>query len=401
MSDTVTPSAAESRFDRRGLTDLASGHFVIDACVGAVPAVIPVFVTLYALSDLQASLILAASLVVSSATQPLFGLLADRNTMPVFVWGGVALAAIGFALSGVAGSYAGVMALIVVSGVGVAAFHPEAARVSNQIAGRQKATGLAWFMVGGNAGFAAGPLLAAAFIPLLDERATLVFLVLGAAVSAWLWWERRRLAVPVPLRDASGLRQGVTGLSHVPGLTLLLVVTSLRTWTQFGVLALAPLFLVSQRGFSDAAAGFSVFYFAFAGAAGTIVGAAIADRVGGRHMLVWTMPLATPLVAGFLLADGPLGLAFLSGAGFVLMASFSVTVVMGQDYLPHRLALAAGLMIGFGAIGSAAPGLAIFGALADIAGRETALWVIAALPVVGGLLALGLPAPRHRAEAPA
>ncbi|MGI9539927.1 MAG: MFS transporter [Miltoncostaeaceae bacterium] len=398
---TLAGSRADTGFDRRGLADLGSGHFVIDACVGAVPAVIPVFVTLYALSDLQASLILAASLVVSSATQPLFGLLADRSTMPAFVWGGVALAAIGFALSGVAGSYAGVMALIVVSGVGVAAFHPEAARVSNQIAGHQKATGLAWFMVGGNAGFAAGPLLVAAFIPLLAERATLVFLLLGAAVSAWLWWERQRLAVPVPIREPSGRVRGEGGRSHVPGLTLLLVVTSLRTWTQFGLLALGPLFLVGQRGFSDAAAGFSVFYFAFAGAAGTIVGAAIAERVGGRRMLVWTMPLATPLVAGFLLADGALGLAFLSAAGFVLMASFSVTVVMGQDYLPHRLALAAGLMIGFGAIGSAAPGLALFGALADAAGRETALWVIAALPVLGGLLAIGLPSPRRAEEAPA
>ena len=379
---------------------MAAGHFVIDACVGAVPAVIPVFVTLYALSDLEASLSRAASLVVSSATQPLFGLLADRSTMPAFVWGGVALAAIGFALSGVGGSYLGVIALIVVSGVGVAAFHPEAARVSNQIAGDQKATGLAWFMVGGNAGFAAGPLLAAAFIPLLDERATLVFLVLGAAVSGWLWFERRLLAVPVPVRDPDRPRGG-GGLSHVPGVTLLLIVTSLRTWAQFGLLALAPLYLVSERGFSDAAAGFSVFYFAFAGAAGTIVGAFIADRVGGRRMLMWTMPLATPLAAGFLLVDGPLGLACLSGAGFVLMASFSVTVVMGQDYLPHRLALAAGLMIGFGAIGSAALGLALFGAIADAAGRETALWIIAALPVLGGLLSIALPPPRIPGRRPA
>ena len=81
--------------------------------------------------------------------------------------------------------------------------------------------------------------------------------------------------------------------------------------------------------------------------------------------------------------------------GFVLLSSFSVTVVMGQEYLPGRLALAAGLMIGFGAIGSAAPGLALFGALADAAGREAALWCIAALPLSAGRLALLLP-DRHR-----
>ena len=165
--------------DRGGLTLLASGHFVIDAVVGAVPAMLPVFTAIYALSDLAASMILGASLLVSSAIQPLFGLLADRRPTPAFLWGGVAVGAAGLSLSGLAGGYVGVLACIVGSGLGIAAFHPEAARVANQISAERKATGLAWFMVGGNAGFAVGPLLAALFIPLLDERATLVFLVPG------------------------------------------------------------------------------------------------------------------------------------------------------------------------------------------------------------------------------
>jgi len=120
----------------------------------------------------------------------------------------------------------------------------------------------------------------------------------------------------------------------------------------------------------------------------------LADRIGGRRMLLWTMPLVAPLIAGFLLTDGPLSILLLSLAGFVLLASFSVTVMMGQDYMPHRLALAAGLMIGFGAIGSAPPGLALFGAIADWAGREAALWGVAALPLLAGALAVLLPETR-------
>ena len=379
--------------DRGGLALLASGHFVIDATVGAVPALLPVFTAIYALSDLQASMILGASLLVSSAIQPFFGMLADRRPTPVFLWGGVAVAAAGLALAGLVGGYLGVLGCVVGSGLGIAAFHPEAARVANQMSGGRSATGLAWFMVGGNAGFAAGPLLAALFIPVLDERATLTFLLPGLIVAAWLHRQRARLAVPLVPRTTRGGATAVASAASRRALALLLVVTSMRTWTQFCLLALVPLLLADERGFSDQEAGFAVVAFAGAGAAGTIAGAALAERIGGRRMLLWSMPLVSPLIALFLLDEGPAGLVAFAAAGAVLMASFSVTVAMGQAYLPHRLALAAGLMIGFGAIGSAPPGLALFGAIADAAGREAAIWGIAALPLLGAALAAFLPEP--------
>jgi FSR family fosmidomycin resistance protein-like MFS transporter len=392
----MPPAEARGSMDPGGLTLLASGHFVIDAAVGAVPAMIPVFTAIYALSDLAASMILGASLLVSSAIQPLFGLLADRRPTPAFIWGGVAVGAAGLALSGLAAGYLGVLACVVGSGLGIAAFHPEAARVANQISAERKATGLAWFMVGGNAGFAAGPLLVALFIPLLDERATLVFLVPGIAVALWLHHQRARLTIPLPApggetpRPASGTA-GAGRNASAWSVGLLLFVTSMRTWTQFCLLALVPLLLVDDRGFSDQEAGFAVAAFAGAGAVGTIAGAMLADRVGGRRMLLWTMPVVSPLVAGFLVTEGALSIVLLAAAGFVLLASFSVTVMMGQEYLPTRLALAAGLMIGFGAIGSAPPGLALFGAIADAAGREAALWGVAALPLLAGAVAVLLP----------
>jgi FSR family fosmidomycin resistance protein-like MFS transporter len=379
--------------DRRGLAALAGGHFVIDSTVGAVPALLPVWTAALALSDLEAAMVLAASLLVSSATQPLFGWMADRRATPAFLWGGVAVAAAGFAAAGLAAGYPVLLALIVASGLGVAAFHPEAARVANRIAGRNRATGLAWFMVGGNAGFAAGPLLVAIVLPALDARATIVFLVPGLLVVTWLVAARGRLAIEATRPE----RGGLAAASHTPGLILLLVVTSLRTWAQFGLLALAPLYLVDERDFSDEAAAIAVFVFSAAGALATVVGAWGADRVGGRVALAVSLPLATPAIAAFLLLDGPGSVLALGLAGFALMASFSVTVAMGQEYLPHRLALAAGLMIGFGAIGSAPPGLALFGALADAAGRGTAIAVLAAVPVIAGARARAPPAPRGEA----
>lgn len=388
-ASTLTVAAASPRsIDRRGIASLAAGHMVVDATTGALPALLPVFTAAFALSDLAASMIVGASLLVSSAIQPIFGLLADRRASPAFLWGGVAVGAGAMALAGMAGGYLGVLACVIVSGLGIAAFHPEAARVANRISAARPATGLAWFMLGGNAGFALGPLVAAIAIPFLHARSTLVFLLPGALVSLWLLRERTRLSAPVasPARGAATPPRAATG-----AVVLLMVVTSLRTWTQFGLLALAPLLLVNQRGFSDQGAGFAVVAFSGAGAAGTLVGAAIAERIGGRRMLVATMPLAAPLIAVFLLSGGAISMAALALTGFVLMASFSVTVAMGQAYLPGRLALAAGLMIGFGAIGSAPPGLALFGAIADAAGRSAAIWGLAALPVLGGALASRLP----------
>ncbi|MEQ9093621.1 MAG: MFS transporter, partial [Miltoncostaeaceae bacterium] len=203
--------------DRTGVGLLAAGHFLIDATVGAVPALIPVFTALYALSDLAASMILGASLLVSSAIQPAFGILADRRATPLFLWGGVGLAALGLAFSGLAGGYPGVLACVVGSGLGVAAFHPEAARVTNRLSAGRPATGLAWFMVGGNAGFAAGPLLVALFIPWLDVHTTLVFLIPGGVVAVLLAANRARLAPPVVRVEAG---PDARRADHIPGLVL-------------------------------------------------------------------------------------------------------------------------------------------------------------------------------------
>lgn len=387
----IAPAApGTATFDRTGLVALAAGHFVVDMLVGALPALIPLFVREYRLSDLAASMILGASLASSSATQPLFGVIADRRPTPWLLWGGVLVAALATAATAGADSYPVLLALIVVAGLGVSGYHPEAARVANRISAGQPATGLAWFMVGGNAGSAAGPLIAALTIPWLGVNAVLVFLIPAAIATTVLLVNGRRLTPEV----GHAVWEGPRPPAHIPGVSLLLVVTTLRTWTMFVLMALVPLLLIQQRGASDTVGALSVFAFAAAGAVGTVVGARIADAIGHRRMLTLTMPVAAPFVVGAATLPTWAAMAAMAAAGFVVLGSFSVTVALAQEYLPARLALAAGLMIGFGAIGSAPPGLALFGALADATSRTTALLALAALPVMAGLLASALPAPR-------
>jgi FSR family fosmidomycin resistance protein-like MFS transporter len=382
---------ADAAPDRGGLVLLGAGHFVIDMTVGALAAFVAAFTEQLHLSNLAASMIVGTSTLASSAIQPLFGLHADRRPSTPFLWGGVVLAGAGLAAAGLAGSYELVIVCVAASGLGVAAFHPEAARVASVLAGARRATGMAWFSVGGNFGFAAGPFVAAAFLPLMGLRATLVFLVPAVAVGALLLARRSRVSPP-----PAGAGGEAAGPAQLGATGLLVGVVVLRTWVQFGLLTIGPLLLVHERGYSDVGAAIALGAFAFAGALGTLAGGVAADRVGGRALLAISLPLAAPCVAGFLLVPGAGGVALLAAAGFLGLASFSATVVMGQEYMPGRPALAAGLMIGFAAIGSAAPGLALLGALADAAGRDAAIWAIAALAVAAGALALLLPRPAGR-----
>jgi FSR family fosmidomycin resistance protein-like MFS transporter len=370
---------------------LGAGHFVVDMTVGGLAPLVPVFTTAFALSDFQASMILGASTFSSSAIQPVFGWLADRRPAAWLLWGGAAVAAVFFALAGFAGSYLVVLGCIVGSGLGVAAYHPEAARVANGLAGPRKASGVAWFMTGGNLGFALGPLAVGLVIPLLDARATVAALVPGALVSALLLVRSSRVALPLTPHAVARVRRAA---AHVRGFALLIVVTSMRTWALFGVLLLAPLVLKEERGWSDQATSVAIFGLTMAATLGTIVGSALADRVGGRPVLAWSLLLGAPLIVGFIYAPTPAGVAMLVLEGFLVMASMSITVVMGQAYLPGREALAAGLMVGFASIGVATPGLALVGAVSDLGGRDAGLWLVAAFPLLGGALALLLPRAR-------
>lgn len=383
------PAAATSdEADRLALGLVSAGHFAVDMSHGALPAFLAVFATLYSLGDVQAAMILAVATFVSSATQPVFGLLSDRRATPWFLWGGVGVAVLALAGSGFVGGYWLLLAAILVSGVGVAAFHPEAARVANLVAGPNKASGVGWFSAAGNLGFALGPLLAAPAILLLDERGTVVILLPGLAICAFLLRHRERLRLPVAARDLT-----TAGANHVRGLTLLIAVVTTRTWAQFAILGIGSLYVHRERGYSDEGTAMVIFAFTIAGAIGTIGGGYLADRIGARRVLVGSLPLSVPALLGFVVTDGALSIALLFVGGLLLLSSFSVSVVLGQEYLPRNLALAAGLMIGFAAIGSAALGLAWLAPLAVATSRETALLVGLCLPLLGGALALLLPRP--------
>jgi MFS transporter, FSR family, fosmidomycin resistance protein len=156
----------------RGLATLSFGHLATDACQGAVPALLPFLIAARGISVGQASLLVLAATLASSVLQPVFGVVSDRWSLPWLMPLGPLVAALGIAAVGFTTSFAQTFGVIVISGVGVAAYHPEASRYANYVSAGRKASGMSYFSVGGNAGFALGPALVVALVAPLGLKGT-------------------------------------------------------------------------------------------------------------------------------------------------------------------------------------------------------------------------------------
>src|SRR3954466_12120333 len=173
--------------DRRGLFALAAGHRRADLCQGSVPALIPFLIAERGYSYGAAGVLLLAVTVGSSIIQPLFGAVSDRLSMWWLMPAGVALAAIGIAGAGVAPNFALTAAAVGIGGLGVAAFHPEGARYANHASGSRRGTGMSLFSVGGNVGFALGPIFVTPLVLVFGLSGTLALVVPPAIVSVVLF----------------------------------------------------------------------------------------------------------------------------------------------------------------------------------------------------------------------
>src|SRR5438094_5214649 len=163
---------------------LSSGHLATDFANGALPALLPYLKDRFSLSYTAVGGVVLASQASSSLIQPLFGLWSDRRGAMWLLPAGVALAGFGIALAADAPSYWLVVLLVLVSGVGVAAFHPEGSKFAAYASGRKRASGMAWFSIGGNLGFALGPVATTALVAALGLRGGLLLAVPCIAVAA-------------------------------------------------------------------------------------------------------------------------------------------------------------------------------------------------------------------------
>jgi FSR family fosmidomycin resistance protein-like MFS transporter len=376
--------------DRRAMAGLSAGHLFTDLNQGAVAALLPFLISERGLSLAAAGALVFAATVSSSIVQPLFGIFSDRRPIPALMPLGVLLAGCGMALVGVAPSYPLIMLCVVLSGIGVAAFHPEAARFANYVSGSGRARAMSFFSVGGNAGFALGPALTTPLVVLFGVPGALFLALPAVVMAAVLFHELPRMLGFKPEVVESEGDKAAAAPEHWGPFALMIGVVIVRSFVYFGLVAFVASYYERVLDMSPAVGNAALTLMLFGGAAGTLTMGPLADRFGRRTVLGASMLLLPPLIFCFTLAGAFVGMALLVLVGAATVGTFGVTVVMGQEYLPERIGLAAGITMGL-SIGLGGLGAPLLGLIADSSGLHFTMLVIAALPVVGLLLALTLP----------
>jgi MFS transporter, FSR family, fosmidomycin resistance protein len=373
---------------------LSSGHLATDLAQGSLPALLPFLKAEFDLTYTMASALVLAATISSSLIQPLFGLWSDVRGALWLLPAGVGLAGVGMALAAAAPSYPLTFLAVLAAGVGVAAYHPEGSKFASYASGSRRASGMSFFSVGGNIGFALGPVYASALILSLGLKGGLLIALPGLAVATGLVLVLRYLATFAP--DESPREQrAAAAKTETRGLVLLLVVVGLRSVAHMGLFTFIPLWEI-HNGHGEAYGTFVLALFLFAGAVGTLLGGPLADRFGRRPVLRGSFIAATPLILVYVLVGGPIGVAAVTLSGACVIGTFGVSLVMSQEYMPGRVGMASGLSIGL-AIGLGGVAALVLGALADTVDLETAVLATA----IGPTLALGVsfllpPAPGRR-----
>ena len=377
--------------DKKAMAALSSGHLATDLAQGALPALLPFLVVKFDLSYTMAAGLVLLATVSSSIIQPVFGAWSDARGALWLLPAGVVLAGVGMALAAVAPSYWLVALAVLASGIGVAAYHPEGSKFASFASGTgRRASGMALFSIGGNVGFALGPVVAWAAVAAFGLEGGFLIALPGLAVAALLFAFLPHLAAFAPLRER---HERADAPSESRGLALLLVIVALRSVAHMGLFTFVPLWEVAQ-GNGEAHGTRLLALFLFAGAVGTLLGGPLADRLGWRRTLIGSFTLATPLILVYALVGGTIGGVALVLSGAAIIGTFGVTLVMSHEYLPGRVGIASGLSIGT-AIGLGGVAALALGALADTIDLEAAVLATAIGPALALFLALALPPARR------
>ena len=366
---------------------LAIGHFGIDAYSSFFAPLLPLLVPRLHMNMTRVGALVALASVASSFSQPLFGWLSDRVDRPWFVALGPLVASVFLASIGLAPSYAVLVGLLIVGGIGVAAFHPQAAVIASGLS-TSRSIAMSVFITGGTLGFALGPLFAVTVTGRLGLERSFLAAIPGVLLSLGLLSQFHRLN---PHPRPAGPRPSFAELRPVAApLTLLYCIVVCRSAVSYGFMTFLPLHL-HRHGFSLAAGGAILTAFLGLGAVGAFVGGWLADRHGGRVVVRSSFAGAFPLFVSFLFLPDRLGIPCLILGGFVLQSSLPVNVVLGQELSPRHSSTISSLLMG-AAWGVGALLIGPIGALADARGLRTALFSLAGLMGVGLLLAMALPA---------
>ncbi len=364
------------------------GHFIIDLYSAGLSTFQPVLGAKLGLNLTQAGLLAGLMVFSSSVMQPAYGFLSDRFHTRLFSVLAPAVAGIFVPAFGFAPSYTWLIVFALLGGAGIASFHPQASARATVALLSHRGRWMAVFISAGSLGMAAGPAYFSAFLTYFGLDRILWAAVPGVAMTMLML-----LYIPrsVPVTQAHK-RFDLRPLAAVwKPLTILYLLVFIRSIVQTAFTQFLPLYLHGERGFSLTNASLGLSLYLSLGALGGFLGGNLADRFGGRRIIMISMAGCLPFLALFFLTTGPLSMAGLGLSGLMLLFTTPVNVVMAQDLAPSQAGTVSALMMGF-AWGMA--GL-IFIPLTGWAGDHFTLHyslaALACFPILGWMLSLKLP----------
>jgi FSR family fosmidomycin resistance protein-like MFS transporter len=386
------------------LAALGVSHLLNDVMQSLLPAVYPLLKENYSLSFFQIGMITFTFQLTASLLQPMVGVYTDRRPWPYSLTAGMAFTLTGLVLLAIANSFHSILIAAAMVGIGSSVFHPEASRITRVASGGRFGLAQSLFQVGGNAGSALGPLLAA-FVVVPWGQPSIAWFSIGAiAGMILLWrvgnWYRQHLFEVKNQSHHMAVtpRSGLSTARVAGAIAVLLILIFSKYFYLVSLSSYYTFYLMHRFNVSVADAQLYLFVFLGAVAVGTLGGGPIGDRIGFKAV-IWgsilgVLPFTIVLPYASLLWTVLLTIPI----GLILASAFSAMIVYAQELVPSRVGMIAGLFFGF-AFGMAGIGAAVLGWLADWKGIEYVYNVCSFLPAVG-LLTAFLPDVESRRSAP-
>lgn len=374
---------------------LTSGHLITDIYQGALPAMLPFLIVDKHLSYAAAAFLIFAANLSSSIVQPIFGLYSDKISAPWTLPLGILLGGLGIGAAGITSNYWLIAIAVAISGVGIAAFHPEGARLANKFAGKNKATSVSTFAAGGNIGFAVGPIITTELLLLFGLKGTIILCIPAIIMSLVLLTQLKSFSKKLQKVSEDTVKSGIVDTADewkpFANLTLTLLC---RATIFFGLNTFLPLYWIHVLGQSERSGSIALSILIIVGAIGTLIAGRVSDRVGHKKVVIVGYAALIPLLFIFInVHNVDIATALLVPIGFALYTPFSPMVVLGQKYLPNHMGLASGVTLGLAVTmgGVVSP---VLGWISDNHGIHAAISSLTIIPIIAVLLASMLPRPK-------
>jgi MFS transporter, FSR family, fosmidomycin resistance protein len=375
------------------LAAISVSHLLNDLIQSLLPAIYPILKSSFQLDFGQIGLLTLTFQLTASLLQPLVGMYTDRKPQPFSLVVGMGFTLMGLLTLSQAGSYPLLLLGAALVGMGSSVFHPESSRVARMASGGRHGLAQSIFQVGGNAGSALGPLLAAFIVVPFGQSSIAWFSVVALLAMIILFrvgrWYGARL-VDLKARPRAPEAKPVHTRRHIAlSITILMLLVFSKNFYMASLTSYFTFYLMAKFQLSEQDALVYLFVFLGAVAAGTVLGGPIGDRIGRRYVIwisilgVLPFTLLLPYVGLFWTAV----LSMIIGA--VLASAFTAILVYATELVPGRVGMIAGLFFGF-SFGMGGLGAALLGQLADLTSIETVYKIVSFLPAVG-LLAYFLP----------